>query len=167
LTAVKDAPPEARNNGVMENSVTLDRGPRRARVALLCLGILSAFAMIVATLLVARTRAPARTANLLLVYVGAEDCAPCRAWQRGDGATFRSSADFTRLTYREVKPPHLRDVLKDENWPEDIRGYRDYLKPSDGVPLWLVILDKDVVMQRFSVAAWRRKVLPRVKSYLR
>ena len=151
----------------MENSVTLDRGHRRARVALLCLGILSAFAMIVATLLVARTRPPTRTANLLLVYVGAEDCAPCRAWQRGDGATFRNSADFTRLTYREVKPPHLHDVLKDENWPEDIRGYRDYLKRSDGVPLWLVILDEDVVMQRFGAAAWRSKVLPRVKSYLR
>jgi len=151
----------------MEPSVTLDRGHRRARFALFCLGILSAFAMIVAALLVARTRPPTPTANLLLVYVGAEDCAPCRAWQRGDGASFRNSADFARLTYREVKPPHLRDVLKDENWPEDIRGYRDYLKRSDGVPLWLVILDKDVVMQRFSASAWRRKVLPRVKSYLR
>jgi hypothetical protein len=151
----------------MENSVALDSGCRRARVTWLCLGLLSAFAMIFATFLVVRARPPARTANLVLVYVGAEDCAPCRAWQRGDGTTFRSSADFTRLTYREVKSPHLRDVLKDENWPEDIRTYRDYLKRSDGVPLWLVILDDDVVMQRFGAAAWRSKVLPRVKSYLR
>lgn len=123
--------------------------------------------MTVAMLLIAETRPSTRAANLLVIYVGAEDCAPCRAWQRGDGATFRSSADFTRLTYREVKSPHLRDVLKDESWPEDIRGYRVRLKPSDGVPFWLVVLDDNVVMQRFGVAAWRRNILPKLKSYLR
>jgi hypothetical protein len=151
----------------MEDWVTLDSDRRRARGAWLCLGTLCAFATVVAALLVAQPRPPGRPANLLLIYVGAEDCAPCRAWQHGDGATFRSSADFSRLTYREVKAPHLRDVLKDEVWPEDIRGYRDHLKRSDGVPLWLVVSDDDLVVQRFGVAAWRSKVLPRIRFYLR
>jgi hypothetical protein len=151
----------------MEARVTFDSDRRRVRIAWLCLGSLSALAAMVAALLVAQARPPARAANLLLIYVGAEDCAPCRAWQRGDGATFRSSADFTRLTYREVKAAHLRDVLKDESWPEDIRGYRDRLKRSDGVPLWLVVSNDDIVAQRFGVVAWRNKILPRIRFYLR
>jgi hypothetical protein len=167
LTAVKDAPLGQRNNRTMEACVTLDRDRLRVRIAWLCLGVLSALAAVVAALLVAQARPPGQAANLLLIYVGAEDCAPCRAWQRGDGATFRSSAAFNRLTYREVKPPHLRDVLKDESWPEDIRYYRDRLKRSDGVPLWLVVSNDDIVVQRFGAASWRSKILPRIRSYLR
>jgi hypothetical protein len=150
----------------MEDWVTLDSDRRRARGAWLCLGALCAFATVVAALLV-QARPPVRAANLVLIYVGAEDCAPCRAWQHGEGATFRRSSDFSRLTYREVKSPHLRDVLKDESWPEDIRGYRDRLKRSDGVPMWFVVSNNDIVVQRFGTAAWRSKILPRIRSYLR
>ena len=167
MTAVKDATPGERNNCAMEDLATLDSDCRRARVAWLCLGAVAAVAMIVATHLVAQARSPARAASLLLIYVGAEDCAPCRAWQRGDGAAFQNSADFARLAYREVKSPLLRDVLKDANWPEDIRGYRDRLKQSDGVPLWLIVSGEKVVAQDFGAAAWRSKILPKIRVYVR
>jgi len=123
--------------------------------------------MIIATHLVAQARPPARAANLLLIYVGAEDCAPCRAWQRGDGAAFQSSADFAHLAYREIKSPLLRDVLKDANWPEDIRSYRTHLRQSDGVPLWLIVSNQNVVARDFGATAWRSKILPKIKLYMR
>ena len=167
MTAVKDALAGGRNSRIMEDLVTLDSHHRRARIAWLCLGALSVLATIVAALLVAHARPPVRAANLLLIYVGAEDCAPCHAWQRGDGAAFRNSADFARLSYREVKSSHLRDVLKDENWPEDIRSYRDHVKQSDGVPLWLVVLDDNIMLKQFGARAWRGKIRPKLKSYLR
>lgn len=103
----------------------------------------------------------------MLLYVGAEDCAPCRAWQNGDGAAFFASANFPRITYREVKSPYLHDVLKDENWPDEIRSYRRSLRRSDGVPLWIVVLDHEIIEQRFGAAEWRANVLPRIKSLLR
>ena len=108
----------------------------------------------------------ARDADVMLLYVGAEDCAPCRAWQNGEGAAFLASADFRRITYREVKSPHLDDLLKDENWPDEIRHYRDGLRRSDGVPLWLVMADHKIVEQRFGAAEWRASVLPRIRSLL-
>jgi hypothetical protein len=108
---------------------------------------------------------PAR--DVMLLYVGAEDCAPCRAWQNGDGAAFLASADFPRISYREVKSPHLHDVLKDDHWPDDLRGYRNGLRRSDGVPLWLVVSGDKIVEQRFGAEAWRASVLPRIKSLLR
>lgn len=147
--------------------MTFDGARRRARRVWLCMGALAAVAAIVAAWLVASARAPARTADVLLIYVGAEDCAPCRAWQKGDGADFRKSNEFSRINYREVKSPHLRDVLNDEYWPEDIRTYRGRLKQSDGVPLWLIVSGNDVVGLRFGAAAWRGNVLPALKSHLR
>lgn len=133
----------------------------------LCIGALAAVAAIVAAWLVAPARTPARTADVLLIYVGAEDCAPCRAWQKGDGDDFRKSAEFPRISYREVKSPYLRDVLNDEHWPEEIRAYRSRLKRSDGVPLWLIVSGNDVVALRFGAAAWHSDVLPALRSYLR
>ena len=111
-----------------------------------------------------RVTGPAR--DVMLLYVGAEDCAPCRVWQSGDGAAFLASADFPRIVYREVKSPQLHDVLKDEHWPDEIRRYRDGLRLSDGVPLWLVVADSKIVEQRFGAEAWRASVLPKIKSLL-
>ena len=130
-------------------------------------GIVVAIAAIMATVWAGRAGKPARDADVMLLYVGAEDCAPCRAWQNGEGAEFLASAEFPRLTYREVKSPHLHDVLKDENWPDEIRIYRDSLRRSDGVPLWLVVADHKIVKQRFGAAEWRASVLPIIKSLLR
>jgi hypothetical protein len=62
--------------------------------------------------------------NLTLVYVGADNCAPCEIWQRNQGTAFRDSPEFHRLAYREVKSPNLFDALKDNSWPEELRGYR-------------------------------------------
>ncbi len=149
----------------MEDRSAFDGVRRRARRLLLCLGLLAAAAAVVAASPAART--PARAADLVLIYVGAEDCAPCRAWQNGDGADFRKSAEFARILYREVKSPHLHDVLGDEHWPEDIRAYRSHLKRSDGVPLWLIVSGHEVVVQRFGAAAWQAGVLPELRSLLR
>ena len=99
--------------------------------------------------------------------IGADDCAPCRAWRKGDGADFFESDEFARITYREVRSPHLEDLLKDENWPHDIRDYRNDIRRGDGVPLWLVISDRAVVERQFGATAWRSKILPRIKFFLR
>jgi len=110
---------------------------------------------------------PAPTAGVTLLYVGAADCGPCRAWQSGDGARFRASAEFARVTYREVKSPTLRDVLNDEYWPDDLRWSRDRLGQNAGVPLWLIIADHEVVGKGLGVTQWRAAVLPQIRSLVR
>jgi hypothetical protein len=105
--------------------------------------------------------------DILLLYVGADDCAPCRVWQSGDGKRFRSSAIFAKIAYREVKSPSLFGLLEDENWPEDLRGYRQHLGPGTGVPLWLLIAGNQVVAQGFGAGQWRTVVKPRLQSLVR
>ena len=104
--------------------------------------------------------------HVTLVYVGAENCAPCDIWQRNQGTAFRDTAEFHRLTYREVKSPSLLDVLKDDNWPEDLRAYRQTIGQHAGVPLWLVIADNRLVLQGSGASQWQNMILPKIKSLL-
>lgn len=134
---------------------------------LLGAGVAAALAAIAMSVWAGHAAKPAKDSNVMLLYVGAEDCAPCRAWQNGDGAAFLASADFTRISYREVKSPHLLDILNDENWPDEIRDYRIHLRRSDGVPLWLVVSDHKIVEQQFGAAEWRASILPTIRSLLR
>jgi hypothetical protein len=114
-----------------------------------------------------RPSPPNARANITLVYVGAEDCGPCRAWQSMEGKRFLESPEFSHLTYREVKSPTLREVLKDEHWPEDLRRYRDRLGAGAGVPLWLLISGDQVVERAFGASQWHAAVLPRLRRLLR
>ena len=151
----------------MSSAITSQNNQPRGWAVWLSLYGFAATAAMIATLPASQMTAPAPAAGITLIYIGADDCAPCRAWQNGDGAAFRQSAEFSRIAYVEVKSPHLYDVLNDENWPAEIRNYRSLLKRSDGVPLWLVLLNAEVIEQRFGPAAWRANILPAIKSALR
>ena len=140
----------------------------RARTILLCAFVVAAIGGALAWHFM---RQPGPVAShkedILLIYVGADDCAPCRKWQREDAVAFRASGEFGQITYREVKSPALFDILKDEHWPEELRSYRDRLAPGAGVPLWLIVSDNQIIEQRFGAAEWRTAVLPRIRSLLR
>lgn len=104
--------------------------------------------------------------QVMLLYVGADDCAPCRAWRSSRDAASIGSGAFTGLTYREVRSAHLAEILSDDNWSEDLRPYRDRLKRSDGVPLWLVIAERQVLAQGFGDTAWRTRIMPLLRTLL-
>jgi len=129
-------------------------------------GIVMIIAIMVAATRIADVPNPRPASQVTLLYVGAEDCAPCRAWQQREKIAFSTSAAFARLRYREVKSPTLFNMLKDENWPEDLRGYRDRLGRDAGVPLWLVIADEQIVQHGMGPSQWRSVVLPKIKELL-
>ncbi|MBI3704365.1 MAG: hypothetical protein HY244_11110 [Rhizobiales bacterium] len=136
------------------------------RAGAIAIGVL--FIVVVTVGIMKITRAPAvkSQSQVTLVYVGADNCAPCDLWQRNQGSAFRNSAEFNRLAYREVKSPSLLDVLKDENWPADLRSYRQSIGRHAGVPLWLVIADDRLVLQSSGASQWQATVLPKIKSLL-
>jgi hypothetical protein len=118
----------------------------------------------------AQTPEAARTqesGDITVLYVGADDCPPCRVWQNAEGAAFRASPEFSRLTYREVKSPTLYDVLNDENWPDDLRRYRDRSDHRAGVPMWMVIARGNIVSRGFGPTQWRQSIWPTVRSLVR
>jgi hypothetical protein len=110
-----------------------------------------------------RADVPRGEPHVTVLYVGAADCAPCRTWRRGAGAAFRASAEFARLSYREVEAPTLFDVLSDEVWPVELRAYRARIDATMGVPLWLVLADGRVAAQGFGASAWSEELLPAIR----
>jgi hypothetical protein len=138
---------------------------RRLRGALV--GPLLGVAATLATAWPLRSDVPRRDHAITLVYVGAADCAPCRAWRRGAGADFRASPAFARVTFREVEAATLFDVLSDEVWPADLRGYRARIDASMGVPLWIVVVDGGVAAQGFGASEWTDTVLPALRRLTR
>ena len=106
------------------------------------------------------------TDRMLVIYVGADDCAPCRTWRRHDKARLLDEIEG-RAAYREVIAPKLRQVFDEEVWPSDLRPFRDRASAVAGVPLWLVIRDEDVVATAGGLSRWRTGVLPAVRRLSR
>lgn len=109
----------------------------------------------------------ARPASVTLIYVGAEDCAPCRVWRRDGWPQFTASSEFRRLAYREVVAPKLFQLLNDEHWPDDLRRYRDRLDRSSAVPLWFVVADDELALTARGLREWGERALPAIRSLLR
>lgn len=102
-----------------------------------------------------------------VIYIGADDCTPCRTWRREHWPNFRASDEFRLLQYRAVESPNLLDVLKDEYWPDDLRGYRKQIEPGAAVPMWFVVRQERVVLKAYGISNWNEAVLPAIKRLAR
>jgi hypothetical protein len=107
------------------------------------------------------------SANVTVIYVGADDCAPCRSWRREHWPKFQASAEFARLIYREVTSPQLFDLMKDDYWPEDLRDHRYGLDRTAGVPLSLIVADDGVALRARGLRQWEDVALPAIKTLVR
>jgi hypothetical protein len=105
-------------------------------------------------------------AQVTVIYVGADDCAPCRIWRRDRLPTFTGSPEFKRLIYREVTSPKLFDLLNDEHWPDDLRRYRDTLDKTAGVPLWFIVADDKMALTARGLREWSDLAVPKIRSML-
>jgi hypothetical protein len=105
---------------------------------------------------------PRHRADVTIIYVGADDCAPCRNWRREHWPRFRASAEFTRVRYREVTSPKLLDLLEDAHWPQELRVYRAALDRTAGVPLWLVVANDEVAVKARGLREWEEVALPAI-----
>lgn len=104
---------------------------------------------------------------LIVVYVGAEDCGPCRSWQRDEQPTFHASGEFARLRYREILVPQLRSLLTTERWPVDLAELRERVKSRPGTPQWFVIRDGNVLTSDAGLSAWQRTIWPAIRRQVR
>jgi hypothetical protein len=106
-------------------------------------------------------------ARITVVYVGADDCAPCKVWQRVHWPQFSSSPEFVRLTYRELTSPKLFDLLSDERWPESLRDLRGEFDRTPGAPMWFVLNGEELLVTARGLRQWEEEALPRIRLLAR
>jgi hypothetical protein len=110
-------------------------------------------------------RPTAEQEALTVVYVGAEDCGPCRAWRRDERPSFLDSREFPTLHYREVIAPRLRDLLAEEQWPAGLAELRAQVRQRPGAPQWFVLRGSEVVAWEAGASAWRRAIWPAIRAH--
>lgn len=99
--------------------------------------------------------------KLTVVYVGADDCAPCIRWRRERKPEFQASLAFERVEYREIIATNLATALEDKFWPESLRHLRAVVqKGGGGVPYWIVMRQGRVVAAAGGESAWKSRIWP-------
>lgn len=104
---------------------------------------------------------PPKRPKLTLVYIGADDCAPCLRWRRERRSELERSVVFQRIEYKEIIAPKLASALDDRFWPEPLRKLRPVvLKEGGGVPYWILMRGDRVISSAGGETAWDRKIWP-------
>ena len=105
--------------------------------------------------------------TLTVIYVGAEDCAPCLTWRRDHRDDFKASRIFPKIDYRELIADSTKNALADSNWPKELRRYRDSSKRLFGAPAWLIVENHQVIASVGGLSNWEKNVWPFLKNNVR
>lgn len=101
-----------------------------------------------------------------LVYVGADDCAPCRTWRASNWTALRASPVFAPFVFAELRATRSADLLRDDHWPEHLRFIRDAIPPDAAVPLWFLLRDSTITHSAWGERGWRMTMLPALRRAL-
>lgn len=136
---------------------------RRALLPRLLAGTAIAIPAADSPLAVASGGGPVRAGRWRLVYVGADDCAPCRQWRDAHWSAVRHATAFSAIAFVEVRAPRAADLLRDEYWPAALRPLRAEIPKGAGVPLWLLVEYGTVAARAWGEAGWRDNILPALR----
>lgn len=128
---------------------------------------IAAAGTVAASILLFDSRLDSTPGKLAVIYVGADDCGPCITWRSKHRSRFLASPEFRKLGYREIIPPALLDLKKDEYWPEDLAGIRNEFNRLPGAPVWFVIREERILLAARGLREWEEIALPRLKSLVR
>jgi hypothetical protein len=100
---------------------------------------------------------------LTVIYIGADDCGPCRIWRRDKRRDCLGSGVFQNIKYREVIVSRLYDLLVEAQWPAALMFLREQVRARPGGPQWFIIQDGHIITWEAGLSAWRRVVWPMIQ----
>jgi hypothetical protein len=116
----------------------------------------------VATLASLPDTAPARASSaVMVVYVYAEDCAPCQIFQAQDWPHFKSSAVSRAVRFVRTTAPKTTQAYQVRYWPSEARPFHSAVKVPI-VPSFILINHNRVVLVGNGIVGWRNQVLPQL-----
>ena len=94
------------------------------------------------------------TPNLQVIYVGGQDCPPCRRWAATYKERWLASAEYRQVTWYEIDPPRLREAFQERHWPAALWPVLGQVPQKWGVPRFLIVADGRIVSNEFGVSKW-------------
>jgi hypothetical protein len=89
-----------------------------------------------------------------VIYIGGKDCGPCQRWRSAYHERWLGSAEYRRVAWYEVEPPHLRDAYLERHWPEALWPVLAQVPRKSGTPRFLVVADGRIVSNEIGVSKW-------------
>ncbi len=115
-----------------------------------------------------------RGARIELVYVGADDCSQCRAWEAGHlgpRGKLESSAEWQRLRFTVVKLATLKAAFRVEDAPERLRPLFHAMMADgpriQGVPSFVLLVNGALRAHALGSAAFATLIEPALRAAVR
>ncbi len=91
---------------------------------------------------------------LQVIYIGGQDCPPCRRWSATYKEKWLASPEYRQVTWYEVEPPRLKEAYLEEHWPEALWSVLDQVPRRSGTPRFLIVVDGRIVSNEMGVSKW-------------
>jgi hypothetical protein len=103
---------------------------------------------------------PARAASRSIVYIGADDCKPCRQWEASYQRGFAARCAARGVRFRAVHVATLRNIRDVRYWPRDLRPLLGQFRDRSGTPHFLAVRNGRVIVNVHGLAQYRREIAP-------
>ena len=101
------------------------------------------------------------SAALMIVYVYADDCAPCQIFQARDWPEFKASPVSRSVHFVRTSAPKTTQAYQSRYWPSEARPFLSAVKVPI-VPSFILVRQRQVVLVGNGIVGWRNQVLPQV-----
>lgn len=98
-------------------------------------------------------------ANIMIVYVYADDCAPCQIFQAQDWPQFRASPLVRAVHFVRTTAPKTTQAYQVRYWPSEARPFHSAVKVPI-VPSFILVRQRRVVLVGNGLVGWRNQILP-------
>jgi hypothetical protein len=104
---------------------------------------------------------PARAAQVMIIYVYADDCAPCQIFQAHDWPQFQASRLARSVRFVRTSAPKTTQAYQVKYWPSEARPFHSAVKVPI-VPSFILVNSGQVVLVGNGIVGWRNQVLPQI-----
>ncbi len=108
----------------------------------------------------------AASGDLMVIYVGAHDCAPCRTFEAEDMPRWQASGLSSTVRFIRVVAPKTSQAFNPRYWPNEAKPYLGaFTAPI--VPSFMLVANGSVVATGGGLRNWRQLTLPKLEQLAR
>jgi hypothetical protein len=105
----------------------------------------------------------AANSDLMVIYVCADDCGPCRVFEAEDMPRWMASSLARSVRFVRARAPKTAQAFQAKYWPSEARPYMSAFR-APIVPSFMFVAGGKVVASGAGLAGWRQQTLPQVQQ---
>lgn len=104
--------------------------------------------------------------EMMVIYVCADDCGPCRVFEAEDLPRWMASPLARSVRFVRAKAPKSTQAFQAKYWPSVARPYMSAFR-APIVPSFMFVAGGNVVASGAGLNGWRQTTLPQVQQMVR